>query len=168
MKPWKRVALVAGGYVAALLLAASVVGLWVLLSSGPAGQASSGMLAFGDAILFLGVFGIAAIPATGAALYFLRPFPSIFKVASMLALAVTATGPIALAEILSGSRGSVLGAWSPAAPLRIVAAPFLASAFGFCGLFAPSRLARLAFFVAAAIEAIVFVAAVLVWLLSAR
>jgi len=31
------------------------------------------MYAFGDSVLFLGVLGVAAIPATGTALFFLRP-----------------------------------------------------------------------------------------------
>ena len=123
-------------------------------------------MALGDSILFLGVFGLASIPSTAVALYSLRPFPRAWMAAAAVALAVTATGGIAVAEILGERTGvSVLGAWAPAAPLRVLGAVFLAPAFLFCGIFAPLRFARLTFFAATAIEAALFASAVLVWLL---
>jgi len=160
-----RVALIAGGYLVAFGLACAVVAVHVAFTSGPVAQASSGMLAFGDGILFLGVFGLAAIPPTGAALYFLRPFPAVWRIASVCVLAITATAPIAMAEIVAErTGGSVLGAWSPAAPLRVLGAVFLAPAFLFFGVFAPVRFARLVFFSATALETATFAWAVLRWL----
>jgi hypothetical protein len=47
---------------------------------GPDRQTSSGMVAFGDSILFLSVFAVTAIPATGAALFFLRPYPLFWRI----------------------------------------------------------------------------------------
>jgi hypothetical protein len=62
--------LVLGGYLLACLLASSVVYVYQLLTQ-DAARASAGMYAFGDLILFLGVFGILSLFPTGLALYFL-------------------------------------------------------------------------------------------------
>jgi hypothetical protein len=71
MSRGRKLGLVLGGYAAALLLAWGVVRLQGIVSSRPDQQASGGMSAFGDALLFLGVFVMAAIPPTAALLYFL-------------------------------------------------------------------------------------------------
>jgi len=63
--------LVIGGYVTACLIASAVVYLWELFTQGPIAQASSGMYAFGDLLLFIGVFGVLALIPTGLAVYFL-------------------------------------------------------------------------------------------------
>ena len=92
MKPIFKVALVAGGYVAAFLMASAVVAIRVANTSGPDAQAASGMYAFGDAFLFVAVFGVAALVPTGAALFFLRPYRRFWIVLSALGLAVAVTG----------------------------------------------------------------------------
>ena len=66
-----KVGLVAAGYVVALLIASAGVALYVASTSGPDRKTYGGMYAFGDSLLFLAVFALAAAPATGAALYFL-------------------------------------------------------------------------------------------------
>ena len=68
--------LVITGYGGALIVASVVVSIYVAATNGPDRQDSAGMYAFGDAILFLAIFGVAAIPATGAALFFLRRNPA--------------------------------------------------------------------------------------------
>ena len=60
MKPAAKVTLILGGYVLAILVAFAVVSIYVAATSGPERQASSGMYAFGDSLLFLAVFGFAA------------------------------------------------------------------------------------------------------------
>jgi len=60
----RKAGLVVGGYAAALLLAWGAVRLQATFTSNPDPQASAGMAAFGDAVLFLAVFGLAAIPPT--------------------------------------------------------------------------------------------------------
>jgi hypothetical protein len=62
---------VIGGYTVACLVAIVVVYVYQLFTQTLAAQASSGMYAFGDLLLFLGVFGILALFPTGLALYFL-------------------------------------------------------------------------------------------------
>ena len=104
----------AGGYVLALLVAWAIVTTYIALTDGPDRQASGGMYAFGDSLLFLALFGVAAVPATGAALYFVRPFHAFWRALSVAALAITATGVAAVgvysqlgspAPVLSSSRG---------------------------------------------------------------
>lgn len=63
--------LVIGGYVAVCLVASGVVYVNGLFTQNAAAQASAGMFAFGDFILFVGIFGVLALFPTGLALYFL-------------------------------------------------------------------------------------------------
>jgi hypothetical protein len=67
----KKLGLVIGGYVGACLLASGAVYMYQLLTDNAATQTSSGMYAFGDLLLFLGIFGMLALLPTGLALYFL-------------------------------------------------------------------------------------------------
>ena len=66
-----KVGLVIAGYVAACFLASGVVYVDRLFTSTAVTQASSGMYAFGDLLLFVGMFGVLALLPTGLALYFL-------------------------------------------------------------------------------------------------
>ena len=59
-----------GGYIAACLIASGAVYMNGLFIQDPS-QASAGMSAFGDSILFIGVFGVLALIPTGLGVYFL-------------------------------------------------------------------------------------------------
>ena len=166
MKTRAKIALVVCGYVGALLVASAIVAVYVAATSGPDRQAYSGMYAFGDSLLFLAVFGVAAVPATGSALFFLRPYPSFWRVLSVVAPAIAATGLAAFVVYFAAQTagaGSLLHSWSGLAVLRILVAPLLALAFLLSGLFASSRSSRIALFVAALIEAAVFAGVALMW-----
>jgi hypothetical protein len=159
-----RILIVVGGYAFALLAAGAVTGAHVVATSGPAWQGSSGMLAFGDTTLFAGVFAVAAMPATCAALFFLRPVRRFWHVASIAAVAIAATALAALVYYLvSPGTGEALGAWSTLALIRILLAPLLSATFVLALLFAPTRSARLALLAAGVIEAGVFVWVALAW-----
>jgi len=71
MKPALKVALIVGGYLLALLAATAAVALHAALASESGTQASDGMSAFGDLVLFVVVFGAVALVPTGAGLFFL-------------------------------------------------------------------------------------------------
>jgi hypothetical protein len=71
MSKLAKFGLVFGGYVAACLVAVGAVYINGLFMDPAILQASSGMSAFGDLILFVGVFGVLALFPTGLALYFL-------------------------------------------------------------------------------------------------
>ena len=141
MKPSHKVAVVAGGYIMAFLMASATVAIRVANTSGPDAQASSGMYAFGDSLLFLAVFGVVGSIPTGAALFYLRSWPGCWPVLAVAALIIAATGALALAEYLAVWSGAstLLGAWSAFSVLRILVAPLLALGFGLATVFAPSR-----------------------------
>lgn len=65
-----KLGLVLGGYVIACLAPGAIVYVYQLLTQNAA-QASAGMYAFGDLLLFIGVCGILGLFPTGLALYFL-------------------------------------------------------------------------------------------------
>ena len=111
-----KLLLVVAGYAIALLVALGATQAHQVATSGPAWQGYSGMLAFGDSVLFLGVFGLTAVPATGAALYFLRPVRLFWQIASITALAIAATGLAAFFGYLlfrSAQPASMLVALTP-------------------------------------------------------
>src|SRR5258708_40332625 len=91
MRASVKVGLIAAGYVGAFLVACAVLAIYVASTSGPGRQASSGMYAFGDSLLFLAGFGGAAVPATSAALFFLSAYRSFWLALSSAALAIPAT-----------------------------------------------------------------------------
>ena len=66
-----KLGLMIGGYVAACLIASGAVYVNQLFTPDSASQASAGMSAFGDFILFAGVFVVLALIPTGLAIYFL-------------------------------------------------------------------------------------------------
>ena len=109
MKPSRRVGVVAAGYLAAFLVACAAVGVRLATRSGPDAQASSGMYAFGDALLFTGVFGVLALLPTGAALFFLRPYRRFWVALSALGLGAAMTG-LAVPAAPAGLRCAGLGA----------------------------------------------------------
>lgn len=66
-----KIGIILAGYGSALFGAFAVS--YIRAENTPA-PVSSGMYAFGDSILFLGVFGLLALVPTGLLLFFLRPF----------------------------------------------------------------------------------------------
>lgn len=147
-----------------------VTRLYIAATSGVDRQTYSGMSAFGDSLVFLGVLGVAAVPATGAALFFLRQRAGFWRVLSIGALGVACTALVALALTLGVRSGGPgwLRPWSGLSPLRVLVAPLLALFFLLSGVFAPNRSARLRLVVAGAVEVVVFVLVVSSWVLSNR
>src|SRR6266568_8067252 len=160
MKPAAKVGVVVGGYVAAFGIAAAVVSLYVALSNRTASQASSGMVAFGDTLLFLGVFGLVGVVPTGAGLFFLRPYRPFWRLLSAAALLIAVTALAAFGEYVlqrSAEAGSLLQAWSGVAVLRMLVAPLFGLAFLTAGLLAPRRSFRLVLLGATLVETALFV-----------
>jgi hypothetical protein len=171
MRTSSKILLIVGGFLTALAIAWIVVKINISATSGPDRDTSGGMYAFGDSILFLGVFAVAALPATGATLYFLRPHPLFWRLFTAGALTGTATGILVLADFLvprSPTTGTLLGTWSMVSPLRVLVAPILAAVFLLSALFAPTRFTRIAFLSATAVEALLFVWVAFIWIHSTR
>ncbi len=154
-----RVGLIVAGYVAAAALAAGVTAADVAATDTPERQASSGMAAFGDGLLFLAAFSLAAAVPTAGALFLLRGVPRFWGALRVLVPALAATGLAALLVYWADRApdpGPLVSEWSAFAILRILLAPPLGFAFCLAGLFAPERSARAALFVSTLMEAATF------------
>lgn len=170
MRPLAKVGLIVAGYIVAFLVAFAVVAIRVAAGAA-GGQASGGMAAFGDSLLFLAVFGVAAVPSTATALYFLRPVRTFWLVLCAAAIGLAATGVAALAAYVSTQNmdaSAGLSTWSMLSPLRILVAPLFALAFLLGAVFAPQRAFRFALLAAMAIEAAAFAAGALVLFQAVR
>jgi len=167
MKPLAKAGIVAAGYAAALVLACGVTYLRIeSYENNPDAQASSGMYAFGDALLFVFTFGVAALPPTGLALYFLRPVQRFWNVIAVGALVFASTGVVAAlvhwAERLLPQWASLLTWWPAFAVLRMIIAPLVTAALIVCAMFAPEQRPRRLLIIAAICEG----AAAAPWFLS--
>jgi hypothetical protein len=166
MKPFLKIAAVAGGYIVAFLIASGAVAIRIAKTSGPDAQASSGMYAAGDAMLFIAIFGVTALVPTGAALFFLRPYRRFWAALSTLGLAVAITGVAAVVLFAVGRHlegPSALATLGGLSVLRILVAPLFGLGFLVCTFVAPHRSPRLALLVATAMEAAVTAYAGWVW-----
>jgi len=161
-----KIGSVVSGYVAAFVIASAVTAVRVALTSGPDAAAYSGMLAFGDAFLWLNVFGICASVPTAAALYFLRPYRRFWELVGLTAVVVAATGVMSAVLYYFGRAAEgleFLGAWAQISPLRMLIAPLLALIFLVCALVAPRGSPRIALLLAALMEMVVTGYIGLVW-----
>ena len=159
MKALARLGLVGAGYIGAFAIASAVVAVHIATTQGPDRRDYAAMFDFGDSLLFLSVFGLAAVLPTGAALFFLRPYPRFWRVLSIAAMAMAATAATAFVVTLvwrAHGASSAGSAWAAVASLRILIAPLFALAFAVSTVFAPRRNPRLVLLAATAIEAIVF------------
>jgi len=139
MRSVVKAGLAGAGYVAALAIALAVVAIHMVVTNGQGAQASGGMYAFGDCLLFVAVFGVAAVPAACVSLFFLRQCPPFWLVLSVIAPGMAVTGLAALFDYVvarTADPHSALYAWSGVALLRILAAPLLGMSFFLCGVFA--------------------------------
>ena len=98
------------------------------------------------------------LDATGAALWFLRPYRRFWGAVAAVGLGVAATGLCAAVLFGVGRHAmtpSPLATWAAFSVLRILVAPLLALAFLVCGVLSPFRFARTACLTAAVTEAAV-------------
>jgi hypothetical protein len=157
---------VLAGYVVVFLVADEAVYLRQLRTQlGPAGQASAGMYAFGDFLLFIRILGVLAIVPTGLALYCLRPFARFWPLFSMgcLALALTGLAATAVMMLVHGLRAN-LNVWGVLACmgfLRTLITPVLAPSFMISVVVAPTWRCRWILLAAAVIEGAVAVSSFL-------
>jgi len=166
MRTSLKLGIVGIGYTLAFLLSIAVVWVHVLLTSGPVAQASSGMYAFGDVMLFGAVFCTAALPPTAAVLFFLRHERVFWGVLASAGVVVAFTGVLAMIVFATGRSlhdDSLLGSWTAASVLRILAAPPFALVFVVCALIAPGGWMRRSLLAATAAEVLVSAYGAVIW-----
>jgi hypothetical protein len=127
-----KVALVFAGYATAFVLTCACFYVRSFVIPADASQASAGMQAFADGMLFLGMFGTLSLVPTGLALFFLRKSKTFWTLFSILALAFAATGPIAALTVRGGA--TIVG--FVGIP-RILGAPLFCLAFLVSAVIAP-------------------------------
>jgi hypothetical protein len=147
-----KAGIVVGGYVTAILAAFCVVTISIHQASGFDRDASAGMHAFGDSLLFIAVFGVVSIIPTGLALFLLRQSRSFWVALSVVALvaASTSLAEVAVTVLVPLS----VNPWALLAFPRIYLSPFLAAAFGLSAWAAPGIRFRWCLFGAASMEAV--------------
>ncbi len=101
---FRKISMVLAGYLAALVVAFLAVAVRMATTSGPDAQASSGMYAFGDALLFVAVFGIVGLLPTGLGLVFLRPYRLFWLILSTIGAVIATTAVIALRTLRHRSQ----------------------------------------------------------------
>ena len=171
LRPGAKAGLVVGGYAAALAVAWLVVTIYQAATSGADRQNYDMMFACGDSLLFLAVFGLAAVPATAAALFLLKPRAAFWRVLAVASLAIAATAVAGLVGHFASAgfgSSSSLRTWSAFGTLRIFFSPLFAIFFLLAGLIAPIRPARISLLIAAMVEAAVFVCVFVTWLPALR
>ena len=129
MNRFVKVGVVLAGYVAAVLVSCAALAVRLHNTQGPDVDASAGMYAFGDAILFVEVACGAAIFPTGLCSSFLRPYRRFWTALSIAILPLAATGPLAAmvyAVAATRPQGSPWVSWAAFAVLRMLAASVLA------------------------------------------
>jgi hypothetical protein len=153
MNRFTKFGIVLAGYVAAVLVAGAALEIRLLNTQGPDAQASAGMQAFGDLLLFLGVFGFAALFPTGVALNFLRHYERLWTVFSLASLTLALIGPVAAVVLQSHQRDWLIAGliWLG----QVLGAPLLALGFLVGTFLAPTRRARWMLLVSALIEGLV-------------
>jgi len=159
MKPAAKVGVVVAGYLAAIAIACVALSIYVATTAGPDRQTYGAMFAFGDSLYFLGVLGVAAIPATGLGLFFLRPYPAFWRLLSACFVFITALTFVALV-VYTARVESPLAALTP---LWLLATPFFAVAAFVSGVFAPKDLSRSALIGTSLVHGAVFVYIVVAW-----
>jgi hypothetical protein len=163
-----KVGAVVAGYVVAAVVAIVAVAIHVAATSGPIAQGSSGMYAFGDAMLFAAVFGVLPLVPTAVALVFLRPYRPFWTVLATAGLMLAITGLAAAVLFAVGRHAeptSAMSTWAGLSVLRILAAPLLTLVSLVCALVAPYRFSRLTLLAAMVVEAGVSAYGGFVWFL---
>ena len=160
-----KAGLVISGYIAAFILAVLIVLVHVNQTSGPDRDASSGMHAFGDGLLFVFSFGVVSALPTSLALYFLRRYPPFWLFLTLSAVTISTTGLAAAVTIAYPKIGAVSGIWADLSILRIFVAPLFAGLFMLCGLFVPHGNKRRWFIAAVSMESAVSGYGFVRWLL---
>jgi|CXWL01.1.fsa_nt_gi hypothetical protein len=146
-----KAGIVVGGYFTAFLLALGVVWIYIERTAGPDREASGGMYAFGDFLLFVAVFGVVSTVPTIVTLVVLRRSRSFWTVLSVLALAIASTSvaEVAATVLVPQSTNLLVMLAFP----RIFMSPFLAVPFGLAAWAAPGVPARWCLLAAAGMEA---------------
>ena len=158
MNKFVKTGIVIAGYILAFICASAAVYIRILTTQGAVAQASSGMYAFGDTILFLAVFGVLALIPTVLAFYFLRSNEKFWNGFAVICLAFSIAGLfVPIANTLINANGSYESnsfglLLSLMGVLGIFGAPLFVVCFLLLAIISPSVRSRRFLFISAGIE----------------
>jgi hypothetical protein len=164
-----KIGIVLAGYLLAGLAASAAVAVRLAHTQGPDAQASSGMHAFGDALLFMAAFGALALVPSGLALFYLRACRPFWTMLAIASLTLAMTGLLAACLYALGNSpalGPGLAFWASLAVLRVFPAPFLACGYLLSAVLAPDRSPRRMLLAATAIEGAAGLGVIIYWFAS--
>ncbi len=153
MNKFIKIGIVVVGYVLAVACAVSYFFLFPYRPNDP-----SGMAAFGEFVLFLGIVGALALIPTALALYWLRPFKRFWFVLALLCLLFALTGPfITIASRALDTNGTLnsnpaLVMVSFLGVLHMLGTPLLFIGFLIAAALAPSGRPRVLMLSSAGVE----------------
>jgi hypothetical protein len=155
-----KIGIVIAGYILSCVGAFVVTYIRELSTRGTDIQASQGMFAFGQSLLFLLVFGGLALIPTVLAFYFLRSSMKFWDGFAVLCLAFSILGLVVIiANALMNANGgytssSFAAVFSLIGVLGVFGAPILIVGFLILAVIAPSRRPRFLLLVSAGLEII--------------
>lgn len=165
-KPGAKFGAVAVGYFLAGVLASIAMAIRMAMTSGPASIASSGMYAFGDSVVWVGVFGFASLVPTALALHLLRRSRGFWLgyAAFGLVLALTGTAAVVLYAVgRTADPHTTFGMLAIASPLRILLALPVTLSLAVSATFAPFPTAKKTLLIALLAEVLTGLYSVIVW-----
>ena len=156
MKTLTKTGIVFAGYACAFALAVVVTYIKMrATANSPDADASSGMHAFGELLVFVFTFGFAALVPSGFAFYFLREVRAFWKAVAVCAAVLAATNVVAGAVYWAQwllPHVPMLDSGSAFAVLRMLVAPIVMATILVCAEFAPEPRLRRIMRLAAAVE----------------
>jgi len=170
MRTSTRLLAIVGGYGVAFALAILAVQVRLWLTDTPDAQASAGMYAFVDGMLFLAVLGLLSLLPTAALLTSFGSSRALWAAVAGLALIVAASGLVAVA-LFAAMRLRLPFASDPTfetlaalSVLRLLPAPLIFLALTLAAAIAPPSLARRALMASLGVETLVGAVAATFWL----
>jgi hypothetical protein len=160
VKATGKVALVAGGYVLAVILAVAAERAFDAELATKPYDTSGGMYAGGLMLTFLGVLAVASLPPTLLALWFLRASPRFWNALAFASLAFAGAGLIAVLKMLVWRTPTLFDLFGVA---QLLGVPLWGAAFALFALLAPTPESRRKLLAAVGLEAVIAVCALAHW-----
>jgi hypothetical protein len=170
MRTSTRLLAILGGFGVAFALAILAVQVRLWLTDTPDAQASAGMYAFVDGMLFLAVLGLLSLPPTVALLTSFGSSRALWTAIAALALLVALSGLVAVGLFAtlrfapSFAANPTFELWAGLSVLRLLPAPLIFLALALAAAIAPPSPARRALVASLGVEAMVGAAAATFWL----
>ena len=165
MKRATKVAIVLGGYVAAIIAGMVTAWLYNLRMAEMPYDTSGGMYAAGESMAAIGAFLVVALVPTLLGLWFVRRHAGFWNVVASAALGFSAAGlmSVLMFFVVEPGRSIMFLLASLLGLAQLLGVPLWALAFALFALLAPTRFARRTLVAAVGIELVIGILSVVHW-----